>query len=104
MRKLFVGAAVAAAVVVGSASPSFAFFCTNASRNEHAPHAGTVEFKESNAQADMDTSHAWNSTATGAWVDAGEFGGPEGVIIFARAPLHPAAGVGSPDHGIVEAE
>ena len=104
MQRVIVAFAIMAGVVVGSAAPSFAFFCTNASRNANAPAAGTVEFKDSNAQADMDTSHAWNSTATGAWVDAGEFGGPQGTIIFARNGLHPAAGVGSPDHGIVEAE
>lgn len=100
-RKFVVSGALVAGVVVGAASPSYAFFCGNASKN---PDAGTVEFKDSGSQADFDTTGAWNSTITGAWVDAGEFGGPAGVIVFSRNGLAPAAFVGSPDHGIVEAD
>lgn len=100
-KKLVVSGALVAGVVVGAASPSYAFFCGNASKN---PDAGTVEFKESGSQANFDTSAAWNSTVSGAWVDSGEFGGEPGVVVFARNGLAPAAFVGSPDHGIVEAE
>lgn len=73
----------------------------NANKN---PEAGTVEFKDSKSQANFETSRAWNSEGTGAWIDSGEFGGEPGVIIFARNGLAPAAFVGSPDQGIVEAD
>ena len=101
VKKLVLSAAIVGGFVVGSAAPSYAFFCGNASKN---PDAGAMEFKESKAQGNPETSRAWNSEATGAWADSGDFGGPAGVIVFGRNGLAPAAFVGSPDHGIVEAE
>ncbi|HEX7167227.1 MAG TPA: hypothetical protein VF230_09625 [Acidimicrobiales bacterium] len=41
-KKVIAGAALAGAVVLGSASPAFAHFCTNAAKNAHAPEAGVM--------------------------------------------------------------
>ena len=41
-KKLVAGAALAAGIVVGGASPAFAHFCTNAAKNAHAPEAGVM--------------------------------------------------------------
>ena len=100
MRRVGVTTMIAAAVIAAGASPASAFFCTNANKN---PDAGLIEFKDSTAcehvDCDNGNSRAFNSTGTGAY---GDFGG--GVVIFGRNGLDPAALVGSPDHGIVEAE
>ena len=97
MKKLIVASALTAGIVFGTATPSFAFFCTNANKQ---PDAGAVEFKDSTAVEHANSnSRADNSTGTGAWLDVGG-----GTTIFARNGLAPAAFVGSPDHGIVEAE
>ena len=97
MKKLIVGSALTVGIVFGTVAPAFAHFCTNANKN---PDAGTVEFKDSTAVEHANpNSRADNSTGTGVWLDIGG-----GTIIHARNGLDPAAVVGSPDHGIVEAE
>jgi hypothetical protein len=86
MKKLLTAAGVATGAVVLWATPASAHFCGNASKN---PDAGLVEFREQKG-------NNINSSGTGAWLDTGE------GIIFIRNGLHPAAGVGTPDNGIVE--
>jgi hypothetical protein len=88
-RKAVFGVAIAGSTLLAAAAPSSAFFCGNANKK---PGAGAAELKES-----FNPNAAENSTFTGAYFDVGE-----DLELFVRNGLHPAADVGSPDHGIVE--
>jgi hypothetical protein len=104
-RTAVVGIATVATLVI-TAAPSFAYQCGNANKK---PDAGLVTFKDQGARAATtapEHARAYNATGTGAFGDAVLFyeeGEVEpGYVIFARNDLHPAAQVGSSDHGVIQ--